>query len=65
MTQDEIEFLRKLDPKGLDGTIQSILLSPEDQIKSAPFDKVARKLIQQLFNEKWTLIREKMNPPKL
>lgn len=65
MTKDEITFLQQLDPKGLDGTIQSILLSPEGQIKSAPFDKVARKLIQQLFNEKWTLIRERMNPPVL
>lgn len=65
MTKDEITFLKQLDPKGLDGTIQSILLSEQGKLESVPFNVLAKKLIQQLFNEKWTLIRERMNPPVL
>lgn len=51
MTKDEITFLQQLDPKGLDGTIQSILLSEQDKLASVPFNVIAKKLIQQLFSQ--------------
>lgn len=56
MNGNQIELLKKLDPNGLDGSIQSLLLRSD--IATITFEKALSFLVQALMNDKTTLANE-------
>lgn len=56
MNTSQVESLKKLDPDGLDGSIQSLLLRPD--IATIPFENALKFLVQALMNDKLTLQTE-------
>ena len=56
MTKDQIEFLQSLDKEGMDGTIQSVLMS--DNLQVMNFTTVLMHIVKQLKNEKDSLIKD-------
>ncbi len=56
MTKDQIKQLQSLDPKGMDGTFQSILL--QDNLHETPYVKVLEFLVSTLKKEKDFLISQ-------
>ena len=56
MNITQINWLKSLDPDGMDGSLQQILL--RNDLQTIPFDKVAQVLIVSLVNDKLTLITE-------
>jgi hypothetical protein len=56
MEQAQIDFLRSLDPQGLDGTVQSFLMN-YPSLPSSSFEDVAKRLLQALVRDKMSLVR--------
>lgn len=56
MTKDQIEFLQSLDKEGMDGTIQTVLMS--DNLQVVSFVSVLTHLVKQLKAEKDSLIKD-------
>lgn len=54
MKQEAIDFLKSLDPDGMNGTIQSVLMNPN--LGSAGFEQVLKMLLVQTLQEKEALI---------
>lgn len=57
MTEDQINFFKTLDPDGLDGTIQSVLLN--ENLKFANFEAILKMLICCILSEKRFLAKTK------
>jgi hypothetical protein len=56
MKQEQINYLKSLDPKSEYGTLQRVLL--EDNLNVVPFESVLRYLVENLMVEKETLFKE-------
>jgi len=56
LTQDQINFIRGLDPQGIDGTISTVLL--DKNLANASFETVLKFLVQRLFQEKLYLVQQ-------
>lgn len=56
MKQEDIYFLKCLDPEGMDGTIQAILL--DEYIMESPTLSVMRHLVKSLYYEKRALVED-------
>lgn len=54
MNKEQIDFIRSLDPDGIDGTIQVFLA--HNKLNEVPFEFVAKKIMQQLVNDKRSLV---------
>lgn len=63
MNRQQIDFLKALDPQGLDGTIQNILLQKE--LHSVPFEKVCMVLLTQFTKEKQSLVIDNIRLTKM
>lgn len=63
MNRQQIDFLKALDPQGLDGTIQNILLQKE--LHSVPFEKVCMVLLTQFIKEKQSLVIDNIRLTKM
>lgn len=50
MNTKQIEFLKSLDPDGIDGTIQIFLM--QKNLNEIPFETVAKEIMKNLVNEK-------------
>lgn len=53
MNQQESDYIRSLDPDGVNGTIMSVLLNP--QLSEASFTVVLRYLLERTLDEKAAL----------
>lgn len=62
MNRGNIAFLRSLDPLGLDGTIQSVLV--DEDITTKSFEAVAMHLLKQLKKEKEHLVLDNIRLSK-
>lgn len=56
MNTTQINWLKSLDPEGMDGSLQNVLIRSD--LQSIPFDKVAQVLIVSLMNDKASLRQE-------
>ena len=56
MNKDQVALIKKLDPNGLDGSIQSLLLRSD--LATIPFEKALSFLVQALMNDKTMLANE-------
>lgn len=56
MTPNHILFLKSLDPDGVYGTIQNVLLSQD--LSKAPFEGAARYLLTCMMDERKVLMQE-------
>ena len=56
MNKDQVALIKKLDPNGLDGSIQSLLLRSD--LATITFEKALSFLVQALMNDKTTLANE-------
>ena len=63
MNRQQIDFIKALDPRGLDGTIQNILLQKE--LHTVPFDKVCMLLLSQFVKEKQSLVIDNIRLTKM
>lgn len=50
MNKEQIDFIRSLDPDGIDGTIQIFLM--QKNLNEIPFEAVAKEIMKNLVNEK-------------
>lgn len=56
MERAQLDFLRSLDPEGMDGTVQTFLMNYPD-LPSASFETVICKLVVALLRDKASLVR--------
>lgn len=56
MNTKQIEFLKSLDPNGIDGTIQIFLM--QKNLNEIPFEAVAKEIMKNLVNEKRFLVSQ-------
>lgn len=56
MKQQDIDWIKKLDPEGMNGTIQSVLLS--NDLSAAGFESVLKFLLIRTLDEKQSYIEE-------
>jgi len=56
MKKEQIEFLKSLDPDGIDGTIQSVLM--REDLDQCPFENALMFLLKQTMAEKSFLIKQ-------
>lgn len=56
MKQQDIDWIKKLDPEGMNGTIQSVLLS--NDLSAAGFESVLKFLLIRTLEEKQSYIEE-------
>ena len=65
MTNDEIKFIRDLDPEGVDGTIQSLLMGNLTKsgvdLENYPYVKVLVHLVKTLKQEKEALVKDNLS----
>lgn len=61
--KDGIQFLKSLDPDGLDGTIQIFIMTMQSQ--GVPLSQVYKKLLSQLSSEKRSLAEDNIRLSKL
>lgn len=56
MDNNKIQFIKDLDPEGIDGTIQSVLM--RNDLHQIPYVNALEFLVKALNNDKNTLIKD-------
>lgn len=59
MQQEDIDFLSRIDRNKENGSIQSVL--SEGDLRSVPFNAVAKRIIMNLLNDRQAILTENKN----